>query len=202
MKAIICGHGAILPTLERHRPGWERAFSAITYLSQHPDPLPFGHHIGGDGHQGQGASDRLKFAMALAATGGETVAILDYDVVLLAPLPESPCGILSCETFTDTAHGGYPWGHAPYIASPLVYERLLRAVQNIPLDAWEWQYGDRLLGLAAQMAGVEWAAIPQAITGRNTITLDDVPRVRKAIANGCPCVHGVKNEEVYRAIFG
>jgi hypothetical protein len=160
---------------------------------------------------GQGAIERLVFAMALASRW-EACAILEYDVLFFKSFKSAPeCQngpwggwvpfnhelLLCSEIFPNQdpswLYAAPTYGHAPWIATGETWWKLLQAGSDSQNG-----FPDRWLANAAQRAKVALRGMEGSYSRDQGF---DARTARLRRLAGAPCVHGVKTEEEFAEIL-
>ncbi len=201
-RAASSGDGGAAGAVERHRPNWEAAFDGLTFISPADDPLPGSLPIGQSCRNGQGAIERLLFAVCMASRF-PLACVMEYDCLIFSnyrrcdgSAEERPT-LWCSETFPNEdpveIYAGPVYGHAPWIATGETWWKLLCAGSDS-----QHGFPDRWLANAALRAKVELRGMEGAYSRDQGF---DAQEARLRRLAGAPCLHGVKTREQFETIM-
>lgn len=198
MNAIILAHGKAWGTCDRHSVSWRSAFNWFDYVSPIDDVIDPSKAVGESCRNGQGAIDRIRFAVELASDE-EMCCVMEYDTVfaLKTPLPDTgwPEGLL-CSCIFDNYQeefGAAIYGHSPWITSGDNWRKILEHGDD-PQGGWP----DRWLAIAAQKAGIPLLGMTAGYSYDGEWTpeiIAEATKVRRAV------YHGVKTPIAFEAVM-
>lgn len=199
MTGIALVHASAGEFLSRQIKEWGRIFSPLILISPADDHFPNSIPIGLSEHHGIHSINRMMFA-ALLASKFPRSCVFEYDTIFrVAPPEDVSSGMLyaSSAYYSDSpSFEAEVYSHSPWIATGETW-------WNVFTAPWDLQHGfpDRWLGLACQNAGVQQTGLQGCMSHDREWTPEKIAEAREFIQAGGLILHGVKTEEVYRAVL-
>lgn len=204
--SVIMGHADAQATFDRHLPLWKSNGTDLMVMCPQDAVLQTDIPVlalGRKGHHSAMANWRFRQLLEfLTRLRYDWFVVHEYDSICVSPeIPPCPVTAISANLFTadQPEFKGHHFLHPPLQLGPDVLWRILDAMRKLPDDS-ERGFWDRLIGYACELADV--AMVPYGKLGfsKNTIHPEDIPAAVDARKKGAVMYHGVKTEQVLRAL--
>lgn len=196
MTGIVIAHGGAVDVVNMNYSNWADAFSAICIITPTDDPLPSSITCGLSCHHGAATIDRMKLAVALAASCNQA-AILEYDT-LVWNLPDFvTSGELLCGRLFENGNPEFlapQYAHSPWLGTKETWIRLLSSGNDMQ-SGWP----DRWLCAAAYQDNIRLRSLDgfSCDWGWDEVVMENAIKARR---DGARSIHGMKNLDMIKKL--